>query len=179
MSTLQEEPMINDFGKKKKRKPKSIIKSIIKPPNPDKQEDSFGFEDIPVLYTYDQLLSQIPFKESKKVVILPIPEVIFSNRKTTFCNFIVFVKIFRRSPSMVMSHITKEFGTTVTINKDNRLIIKGRFREAHVESVLKSFVQEFVRCAECKMIDTSLIKDNRVTKLTCHSCGASRTVITT
>lgn len=166
-----------DFGKKKR---KSTLKSehLVSKIDGDVTKNDLG-NDMYMpgeLYSYEQLLIRVPFHESVKVVVLPIPELINVSGKTLLSNFPIYTKIFRRTPASLQTHITKELGTTASIRADKVLMIKGRFKEPHVETVLKSFVKELVRCAECKMIDTSLLKGSRITKLHCHSCGAIRTV---
>ena len=81
-----------------------------------------------------------------------------------------------RQPDHVISFLFAEMGTTGSVDGSQRLVIKGRFQQKQVESVLRRYIVEYVSCNTCKSFDTLLTKDNRIIFMSCESCGSRRSV---
>lgn len=87
-----------------------------------------------------------------------------------------------------------ELGTSGSVDGNNRLIIKGRFQQKQIESVLRRYISrlfcplldmivrlmgqldEYVICKNCKSSDTLLTRENRLMFVTCESCKSKRSV---
>jgi translation initiation factor 2 subunit 2 len=52
----------------------------------------------------------------------------------------------------------------------------GRFSGSDLDSVLGDYMQEYVKCSECGLPDTRLVRENRTPMLRCDACGAFRPV---
>merc|ERR1719401_2737813 len=64
-----------------------------------------------------------------------------------------------------------------SIGGDGQLILRGNYKEKHLESLLRKYIKEFVTCEMCKSANTSLARDSstRLYVVNCQNCGASRT----
>jgi hypothetical protein len=71
-----------------------------------------------------------------------------------------------------MNFILSELGATGSVDGDNKLVIKGRFQQKQIESVLKGYIREYVTCHTCRSPNTILTKENRLFFLQCEVCMA-------
>jgi translation initiation factor 2 subunit 2 len=138
-------------------------------------------------YTYTELLDRVmkivqlnnPSLVERKRHVLPLPQIVrVGTRRTMWSNFAQTAQLMRRSPEHVMSFITTELGAECSLDASQRLVIKGRFLLKHAESVLRSYIREYVTCMICKNPETTLTRDSvtRLYFLQCESCGATRSV---
>jgi translation initiation factor 2 subunit 2 len=82
----------------------------------------------------------------------------------------------RRQPDHLIQFLFAEMGTSGSIDGTQRLVIKGRFQQKQIESILKRYIVEYVTCKTCKSAETNLVKENRLFFMQCESCGSSRSV---
>jgi len=137
-------------------------------------------------WTYEQLLGRAfqimraenPSAESGTTVIhLEAPSLVrVSTKKVGIVNFKELCDSMRRPTAHVLSFLLAELGTTGTFAADNRLTLKGRFQNKHIENVLRHYVTTYVMCLNCKSPDTELQKENRLTFVKCHKCHSRRSV---
>ncbi|KAF2968356.1 hypothetical protein GQX73_g5224 [Xylaria multiplex] len=128
------------------------------------------------------------------------------NKKTIFANIEDITKRMKRSSEHVTAYLFTELGTTGSVDGSKRLVIKGRFQQKQLESMLRKYIIEYVTCRTCKSPDTTLEKgENRLSHvfsrrifgflpvhsppnkmnwltkgfpdfMTCNSCGSRRSV---
>ncbi|KAI1116251.1 domain found in IF2B/IF5-domain-containing protein [Nemania sp. NC0429] len=99
------------------------------------------------------------------------------NKKTIFANIEEITKRMKRSSEHVTAYLFTELGTTGSVDGSKRLVIKGRFQQKQLESMLRKYIIEYVTCRTCKSPDTTLEKgENRLYFMTCNSCGSRRSV---
>jgi len=134
-------------------------------------------------YTYDQLLDlvfgimreknpDLTAGEKKKFVMKPPQVARAGSKKTAFANFAEICRLLKRNPKHVLQFLLAELGTTGSIDGNNCLIIKGRFQQKHIESVLRKYIKEYVTCHTCRSSETELTKDTRLFFLQCQTCGS-------
>ncbi|KAF8763634.1 eukaryotic translation initiation factor 2 subunit 2-like [Argiope bruennichi] len=134
-------------------------------------------------YTYESLLKRVfdimrekdPNRdvECKKKLIMKPPQILrIGTKKSSFVNFIETCRLLHRLPQHVQSFLLVELGTSGSVDGNNQLIIKGRFDQKQIESVLRSYIKEYVTCHTCRSPDTILQKDTRLFFLQCESCGS-------
>ncbi|KAJ5073252.1 eukaryotic translation initiation factor 2 subunit beta [Anaeramoeba ignava] len=138
-------------------------------------------------YTYDDLLSRIfsklkenhpRFLGESRQFVMPPPDVgKLGGKKVVLFNALELCNIMRRPPEHVLSFFFAELGTTGSIDGDGRFIIKGRYQAKHIESVLRSYINQYVRCSVCGRYQTSLVHNNRLYFIKCDSCEAQKTVV--
>ncbi|KIO24107.1 hypothetical protein M407DRAFT_244564 [Tulasnella calospora MUT 4182] len=138
-------------------------------------------------YTYSELLgrivktlrSQNPDLSAggrKRYTIVPPSIHREGNKKTIFANVSEICKRMHRQPDHVIQFLFAELGTNGTVDGSQRLVIKGRFQQKQIETVLRRYIVEYVTCKICKSPDTLLSKENRLYFMTCESCGSRRSV---
>ncbi|KAJ5922195.1 Translation initiation factor IF2/IF5 zinc-binding [Penicillium verrucosum] len=99
------------------------------------------------------------------------------NRRTIFANIADICKRMKRSEEHCTQFLFAELGTSGSVDGSRRLVIKGRFQQKGIESVLRRYIVEYVTCKTCRSPDTELNKgENRLYFVTCNSCGSRRSV---
>jgi len=99
------------------------------------------------------------------------------NKKTIFANIAEICKRMKRTDEHVTQFLFAELGTSGSVDGSRRLVIKGRFQQKQIESVLRHYIVEYVTCKTCRSPDTELNKaENRLLFVTCNTCGSRRSV---
>lgn len=80
-------------------------------------------------------------------------------------------KTINRKPSMLAKYLLREFGTMGS-SDDQRLLMKGQFRQQQVQEKFEEFLSLYVICPECGRPDTRIIQEMRVNFLKCEACGS-------
>jgi len=132
-------------------------------------------------YTYDDLLSRV-FNiireknpnviegEKIKLTLKPPQVARIGTKRTSFSNFGEICKSLKRQEKHLHQYLLAELGTNGSIDANNALIIKGRFQQKQIESVLRSYIKEYVICKTCRSPDTLLQKEERLSVLLCNNC---------
>jgi len=192
-----------DFTAKKKKKKKKTTFDLPDQDDNDKENETETFdEDFKEEtissgqskwlesdrdYTYDELLEIIynkikeknPESESgtKKKLVMRPPQVLrVGTKKTSFANFLEICKSLHRQPKHMQAFLLTELGTSGSVDANNQLIIKGRFQQKQIESVLRKYIKEYVACQTCRSPETILQKETRLFFLQCETCGSRRSV---
>ncbi|KAJ3232260.1 hypothetical protein HDU81_003091 [Chytriomyces hyalinus] len=137
-------------------------------------------------YTYPELLARV-FKiirqnnpeltgEKKKYTLVPPQVMREGTKKSIFANVVDIARRMRREPDHLIQYLFSELGTSGSIDGSQRLVMKGRFQQKHIENVLKHYIVEYVTCKTCRSGDTILTKENRLFFLQCQSCGSTKSV---
>ncbi|CAD5117188.1 DgyrCDS5985 [Dimorphilus gyrociliatus] len=169
--------------KKKKRKGRPIEIDQVDGLQVNQNADTKISIDYNREYTYEELLQRVfdIMKEKnpdmiageKKRFVMKPPQVMrVGTKKSSFSNFYEICKMLHRVPKHLMAFLLAELGTSGAIDGNNQLIIKGRFQQKQIESVLRRYIKEYVTCHTCKSPDTLLSKDTRLYFLQCESCGS-------
>jgi translation initiation factor 2 subunit 2 len=136
-------------------------------------------------YSYHDLLARIyaqikqnnpEFVEKHSFKLVPPIVTREGSKKTAFANIVDISKRLKRSPDHLVQFLFAELGTSGSIDGAQRLVIKGRFQQKQIETVLKRYIMEYVSCKTCKSGDTLFVKENRLFFVQCESCGSSRSV---
>jgi len=173
-----------DLGAKKKKKKSKKAKEV---DLPEVDQDEMESKNDEPDYTYDQLLTRVfgimrranpemVSGEKKKFVISPPQCARVGTKKTSFVNFSTIVAQLNRQPKHVIQFIFAELGTSGSLDGTNQLIIKGRFQQKQLETVLRRYIREYVTCHTCKATDTTLEKRERLYFLKCNVCQSSCSV---
>ncbi|KAJ2898125.1 translation initiation factor eIF-2 beta subunit [Coemansia aciculifera] len=137
-------------------------------------------------YTYAELLGRF-FKqhsgknqevagEGHKYRLVPPQIVRDGNKRSVFANVEDISKRMHRPSEHVIRFLYSELGTTGSIDGSKRLVIKGRFQQKQIETVLRRYIVEYVTCKSCKSGETSLTKENSLNFVKCENCGSMRSV---
>jgi len=138
-------------------------------------------------YTYQFLLDRIygliktlnpDFIEKTKVNI-PVPIV---NRvgtsRSVWVNFADVCNSLNRPTDHLFQFILSELGCEGSLGGENQFLLKNRYNNKHIESLLKKYVHDYVQCTNCKSTKTTMKKDNstRMQVLVCSICKSEKTV---
>lgn len=139
-------------------------------------------------YSYDDLLNRI-FKLIKdanpsgtdsvdriKLILKPPQVARIGTKRTSFSNFGEICKTLKRQEKHLYQYLLAELGTNGSIDINSALIIKGRFQQKQLESVLRSYIKEYVICRTCRSADSILQKEERMTFLSCNTCQSRYSV---
>ncbi|KAI9631743.1 putative translation initiation factor [Dioszegia hungarica] len=114
--------------------------------------------------------------EKRRYTIVPPQVAREGTKKTMFSNLSDICRRMHRHPEHMIQFLYSELGTQGSVDGNGRLIMKGRYTQKQIESVLRKYIVEYVTCKICKSPDTLLSKENRLDFVTCESCGSRRSV---
>lgn len=107
---------------------------------------------------------------------IPPPQMVRDGKKSIFANIKEISDRMHRPTEHVIQFLFAELGTSGSVDGSQRLVIKGRYMQKQLETVLRKYITEYVSCKTCKSINTKLSKENRLYFLECNSCGSRRSV---
>ena len=112
--------------------------------------------------------------ETDKNWSLPVPELVKQATRSVWKNFGETCTILKREKEHLQAFILKELGTEGNIAGEysEQLSLKGRITSTKVEGLIKKYALEFIRCPNCKSLDTTLTKNpsTRLRMLECNYC---------
>ena len=166
-----------DFTQKKKKKKNPVHVSA----EPDLYDYEFLLARIykqlnPELINRPETSGPIP-RGGTHSINLPPPIVGTDGpRKTVWINFNATCKKLDRKPEHVVQYALAELSTTGNLDGELHFVIKGRYRQKHIQSVLRQYVAEYVVCKTCRSFNTKLKNENRMVFLECKACGSTTSV---
>jgi len=179
MTDVADEPVF-DFGKKKK--PKKTDKA--KKEGGDATMTS-AIYDKGEEYEYDFLLKRLyeimaektpALGVSKKYVMKPPKMVRIGSKKFGWVNFAEICQLMGRPMDHVMQYCNAELGTESNVAGGGMLVLRARFSDKHLESLLRKYIKEYVTCEMCKSANTTIERDaaTRLQMVVCSNCTAQR-----
>lgn len=103
---------------------------------------------------------------------IPDPEVRQEGNATVYENFQTTLNRLDREAEHVLKFLQTELGTSAHIDESGRARLTGEFRQDRVANALEQYVEDFVRCSECGLPDTKLVREQGTRVLKCDACGA-------
>jgi translation initiation factor 2 subunit 2 len=164
-----EEAFQLDLPKHKHRSNKSVVS------NAESKKDTEN------TYPYIELLQRcvsMMKKDDRKFhkLIIPAPIVAFVGSKhTLFLNFDKICLSIQRSNEHLKLFLLNELSTEGSIDKQKRLLMRGRFRPPAIQTLVKDYTKKYVECSQCHKLETRLVKDQttRLWRLNCDVCSTS------
>lgn len=100
--------------------------------------------------------------------------------KVSWMNFDVMVTALNRKHEHLMSFVATELGVEATLGPENNMILQGKFQGKHIQRLYRKYLEQYVRCLNCKSMNTKLEKDpgTRLVMLECEQCGSTKSVQT-
>lgn len=172
-----------DFARmKKKKKAPAKKETAVSAKKEEPVQDSDAQYSIMLNKIFDLLKkNKSGVIEKEKICIVKPPEIVKEGtKKTCWANFQEICDSLGRPSDHLMKFILMELGTDGSIARETQMIIKGRYPEKQIESLLRKYITEYVMCQMCKSIETALVKDSsiRMFTMTCSRCGCTRSVQT-
>ena len=167
-----------DFSKVKRKKAANQGSAPVKSEVPVEDSDTqYGIMLNRIFELLKKNKGGVTDKQQKCIV--KQPEVVREGaKKSCWVNFQDICDSLGRPSDHLSKFILMELGTEGSIARETQMILKGRYQEKQIESLLKKYITEYVMCQMCKSIDTTLTKDSsiRMFTMTCKRCGCTRSV---
>lgn len=131
-------------------------------------------------YDYEELLkrarSQLP-EVGVKSKRLELPRLHYARigMRTVIYNFKELADALDRDPQHLLKFLSGEMATAATI-QGSRVIFQGKFLEDTFERLIQRYMESFVVCPVCKLPDTKILKEKRLSFLICQACGAKSSI---
>ena len=165
----------------KKSKPKDA--AVVKEAKVEDAKAETGSKD----YSYQFLLKRVydVMKEKNKELLdskramFPPPETLkVGGLRTAWINYHETCDKMNRDPQHVLLFMSSEYNTDCNIGGEDQLILRGKYACQDIEKTIKKYIVEYVQCATCKSINTTLNKDptTRSYYMNCNACQSIRTV---
>lgn len=138
-------------------------------------------------YSYQYLLDRIynlikksnpEFVEKTRVnIAVPIVNRVGRSR-SVWVNFADICNSLNRPTDHLFQFILSELGCEGSIGGENQFLLKNKYNNKHIESLLKKYIIDYVQCQNCKSTKTILKKDNstRMQVMACTICKSEKTV---
>lgn len=81
--------------------------------------------------------------EKRRFVMKPPQVIRLGSKKSGFINFVEICKMMHRQPDHVLGYLLAELGTSGTLDGSQALVLKGRFQQKQMESVLRRYIRKF------------------------------------
>lgn len=151
------------------------------------------------LYDYNKLLDKITFLNQEEETFEVEPPIAKrSGRKTIFANFPQVVHSISHQTTVIIGRpmaendpiriglsqlherlnmethlkefIERELKKTITVNEFQQLVISGGYNDGNIETLMSSYLNQYVRCRQCHSMMTVLGKRNRQEANLCLKC---------
>jgi translation initiation factor 2 subunit 2 len=148
------------------------------------EENNTQPEKIEICKQYLEYLNRIYSSSDKNNIIiykeikLKSPQVYKEGpKKTAISNFTEIYKSYNRTKEHLSEYIFKELSKG-SINEKGCLILAGKYFSKDIESVLKKYIEYYVKCDMCNSVNTEIIKEGgaRISFIICNNCKAERSV---
>ena len=174
-----DEVQLFDFSKPKKKKAKKVKTAT--------EEESKPAAEFVDPYSYDQLLTRVrdildknnPYKtKSQKIQLKPVQLEQVAKKKYKWANFMEFAEILRRPAEHLSQFVSIELAVEVVIANEKLRMEGRRIDKEELQSVLKKYILEYVKCPLCNSANTVMSKDANIRSLVmkCEACQSTRTV---
>ena len=190
-----------DFSKVKKKKKGKIIKKTnqeedelddtliakkkdveIKIPKGKEGQISFDSQENK---HYDMLLKRIyellkaqNSNPSEALKLPPIKVSVGNNKRSAWVNAKEICDLINRDIDQVMDYVKREVGVNCSKGEEGQLKFVSSVPANKLEGVLIRYINQFVKCPNCKSKKTKIIRDTqaRLDKIYCSSCKSERTI---
>jgi len=130
------------------------------------------------LQSYDELINNIEFsQDSNNSIRIDPPIVKKVNRDSIFTNYEKFIESVNKNckdityNSLFVEFLKNETSATCDIGKEG-IVIRGNFRNSHIQTIIVKFYNEYKKCLTCKSYSSYLFKDNRMLYKKCLDCSS-------
>jgi len=119
----------------------------------------------------DRVLTAAPPQGPSRRLEVPRVQSFNEGMKTMVGNLDRIAQALMRDPNHLLKYIVKRLATSGS-RADDKVILKGKFRNDQLNALVEEYMKEYVYCPVCNRPDTALSKEKGIVYLTCSSCGA-------
>lgn len=124
----------------------------------------------------DRAMDEVPdIKGSSERLSIPDAHAQKDGAFTRLTNLGEIADTLNREAEHLHRFIQRELGTSGKFD-NGRGRYNGNFSGEDLDTAISSYVEEYVRCSECGLPDTRLVREDRTPMLRCDACGAFRPV---
>ena len=124
----------------------------------------------------DRAITRMPeLGGSDERLQVPDPQTQRDGAFTRLTNLKELADALSRDPEHLHREIQRDLGTAGQFD-DGRGRYNGQFSESDFAASIDRYVEEYVRCSECGLPDTRLVREDGTMMLRCEACGAFRPV---
>lgn len=122
-------------------------------------------------YDYEYLLNRV-YEENidksklRKSIKMKRPQVKYQGRVTYWTNMGDIINTLNRPSSHFITYMETELSCHCNQN-DKTVTIIGKYTGSNMETLLRKYISEHIRCRNCRTMDTSLRKNNII----CNYCN--------
>ena len=136
-------------------------------------------------FSYDFLLKRIyglmkDHNTNSSTVGLKIPTIQINVGKDRSCwmNLEKIANTLNRNIDDLFKYVLSELGIEGTKGGENQANFKSRVTQSNLQKVLTKYINDYVRCPNCKSFDTVIKRDQsaRLQLLSCSNCKSEKTV---
>jgi len=120
-------------------------------------------------------LSKVRKTDETERFEVPAPEIFIQGNQTVIKNFGSIASALRRDQKHLLKFMTKELAAPGYCD-GQRAFFQRVVSKSFVAKKVDNYINEFVKCRECKKPDTKLVKEGRILILKCEACGARKSV---
>ncbi|MFX1532944.1 MAG: translation initiation factor IF-2 subunit beta [Promethearchaeota archaeon] len=112
---------------------------------------------------------------NKRTIKLPKLDIHREGNSTIIRNFSDITAAMNREPNQVLTFLCPELGTQAKMD-GKRAIFRCQLDKTDIEQKLELYIDKFIKCENCELPDTQLIKKKKSTVLKCDACGHTKEV---
>ena len=137
-------------------------------------------------FTYDFLLKRIyntmkvqnPNTNAGGLKLPSIQISMVGKDRICWMNFNDVAEALNRQPEHLFQYILSELGCEGTIGGKDQANIKSRVTQSNLQKVLTKYINDYVRCPNCKSFNTIIKKDQstRLQQIYCEKCKSVKTI---
>ena len=137
-------------------------------------------------FSYEFLLNRIyeimkannPNSSSGRLKIPSVTVNMTGKDRSSWVNLGNVAQALNRDIESLFKYVLSELGIEGTIGGDNQANFKARITQTAIEKVLTKYINDYVRCPNCKSFKTILKKDQstRLLQKFCENCQSVKTV---
>ena len=114
--------------------------------------------------------------EKEKIMVEPPLVMRAGTKRTAFVNISSVCHSITRKPWHLARYLTSELGTTGNFDARGHFVLRGVFNNLKIQNVVSNYVKEYVICPSCRLIDTRLVKKEKILFLSCNNCFTQQSV---
>ena len=178
----KEEDDLDDVVLTKKKGGKKVKKAAKK----EEKNENIIESDNNLKFSYEFLLNRIynimkennPNSSSDRLKIPNIKVNITGKDRSCWVNLGKVAESLNRDIESLFKYVLSELGIEGTIGGDNQANFKAKVSQTSIEKVLTKYINDYVRCPNCKSFKTILKKDQstRLLQKYCENCQSVKTV---
>jgi len=114
----------------------------------------------------------------KRMVVRPPQVIKLGTKKSGFANFGEIAESLGREKTHLQRFLDVELGTSSRLDGEGILVLRGKFGRGEVESVLRGYIRQYVRCSTCQGHSTRIERDRatRLNFMVCNECSARSSI---